>query len=404
MPKVNTNLPGYDLGEDAPNIKEKLKKIIELQTEYDNHHTSPELDHPEKSVLQKHIADKSVGQAQLADYCVGSIHIKDGNVTLAKLADEVKNEFNNYNSAITTITSNLNDEVDTRQAADEALQGGIDTIRSDIVVMSNRFNGKADRVHKHTIEDITDFPQTMTPTDKSVTVDKLSDDAIDFINTNSGGIFTEKPVYKGEIYPVIANQSFSFDNYHQCDDNDGVFQGYAFDMSADVTVYIGDIKYSASKTDEVIVNTSGTSDEAEYYVWLKKYDNGNTEFVLGNYNEYPLGDGYVMLPCGHIYAKANVDGEWSYYDVGLGYEYVVDGEEHFITSTDLNENLINKADSSHIHKISDVKELTENLNRITVLETKISELEELIEGLATQLYDHINPKVSIDDDVAVEIT
>lgn len=97
-------------------INDHLNKFTE-------HKTAAELDHPNKSVKQKHIADKAVGQGQIADYAVGQTqlaqysvssakiypeavqtsHIKDGNVTMPKLSQDLQDlveELQNYSQTI----------------------------------------------------------------------------------------------------------------------------------------------------------------------------------------------------------------------------------------------------------------------------------------------------------------
>ena len=119
----------------------------------------------------------------------------------------ISKETSERKNADTALGQRITAEADERLAADEALQGDVNTIRSDIVVMSNRFNGKADRVHKHTVEDITDFPQTMTPTLHASTATtygigsssyyghvKLSDSIGSTSSTGSGVAATPKAV------------------------------------------------------------------------------------------------------------------------------------------------------------------------------------------------------------------
>jgi hypothetical protein len=103
--KIDTNFSGVTLLKDWwKQVKSNFEDIL---SGHEEHRTQSTLDHPDKSVMQRHIADKAVGTSQLADYSVGSsqlaqyavssakiypaavqtAHIKDASVTSDKIAD-----------------------------------------------------------------------------------------------------------------------------------------------------------------------------------------------------------------------------------------------------------------------------------------------------------------------------
>lgn len=72
--------------------------------EFNEHKNAAELDHPDKSVKQRHIADGAIGTVQLAKGAVNNVRIgnnavdartiKDGEITKAKLSEDMQNRFN----------------------------------------------------------------------------------------------------------------------------------------------------------------------------------------------------------------------------------------------------------------------------------------------------------------------
>lgn len=116
--KLDFNFSGVTLLRDW---WKKVKANFEtVQNEFNNHREKAELDHPEKSVLQKHIADKAVGQGQIADYSIGATqlaqysvssakiypqavqtpHIKNENVTKEKLETNIQNQLDAFQEHI----------------------------------------------------------------------------------------------------------------------------------------------------------------------------------------------------------------------------------------------------------------------------------------------------------------
>lgn len=83
-------------------VKDNFQKI---QDAFNTHRTASELDHPDKSVKQKHIADYSIGTQQIAQYAVTdtkiypaavqTAHIKDGDVTNEKLEQSIQDFIHN---------------------------------------------------------------------------------------------------------------------------------------------------------------------------------------------------------------------------------------------------------------------------------------------------------------------
>ena len=86
-------------------VKENFQTIqtafADHLNKFTEHKTSVELDHPDKSVKQKHIADYSIGTQQIEQYtvtgpkiypaAVQTSHIKDKNVTMPKLSQDLPN-------------------------------------------------------------------------------------------------------------------------------------------------------------------------------------------------------------------------------------------------------------------------------------------------------------------------
>lgn len=124
-----------------PKVKEHFTRV---QTEHNaledtvnSHKTASELDHPSKSVKQRHIADKAVGQGQIADYAVGqgqlaqyavssakiypgavqTAHIKAGIVTREKLSEDITAELDK----ITPTQQKLDEEITKLRATDATL-------------------------------------------------------------------------------------------------------------------------------------------------------------------------------------------------------------------------------------------------------------------------------------------
>lgn len=97
-------------------VKDNFQKI---QDALNTHRTASELDHPDKSVKQKHIADYSIGTQQIAQYAitgtkiypaaVQTAHIKDGNVTEAKLSQELRDLITELQSYSQTINLTFQD-------------------------------------------------------------------------------------------------------------------------------------------------------------------------------------------------------------------------------------------------------------------------------------------------------
>ncbi len=86
---------------------------------FNEHKTAAELDHPDKSVKQRHIDDYSINTTKLAQYAVtntkiypGAVqtaHIKDGNVTESKLSQELRDLITELQSYSQTITLTFQD-------------------------------------------------------------------------------------------------------------------------------------------------------------------------------------------------------------------------------------------------------------------------------------------------------
>lgn len=98
-------------------VKENFQTIqtafADHLNKFTEHKTSVELDHPDKSVKQKHIADYSIGTQQIEQYtvtgpkiypaAVQTSHIKDKNVTMPKLSQDLQDlvaELQNYSQTI----------------------------------------------------------------------------------------------------------------------------------------------------------------------------------------------------------------------------------------------------------------------------------------------------------------
>lgn len=117
-------------------VKENFTTI---KSNFESHQNAAELNHPDKSVKQRHIADKAVGQAQIADYSIGQTqlaqysvssakiypeavqtpHIKDGNVTKAKLETSIQTQLDNFQSHIENPSQEIADSaVTTAKLAD----------------------------------------------------------------------------------------------------------------------------------------------------------------------------------------------------------------------------------------------------------------------------------------------
>jgi hypothetical protein len=140
--KLNFNFDGKTrLKEWWTIVRDNLTSIQEL---FNSHQSAAELDHPSKSVKQKHIADKAVGQGQLADGAVGTTqiaasavtsakigtaavnaeHIAKGVVTAEKLSDVVNEKLDEVGTLKTALTT----ETNKRTAADSDLQSQINKI------------------------------------------------------------------------------------------------------------------------------------------------------------------------------------------------------------------------------------------------------------------------------------
>lgn len=97
-----------------------LENLTTINTRFEAHRTTNPLDHPDKSVRKNHIADKAVGTDQIDDYSVtatklaqysvsaakiypGAVqtaHIKDENVTKAKLEQSLKEQIDGFQDYI----------------------------------------------------------------------------------------------------------------------------------------------------------------------------------------------------------------------------------------------------------------------------------------------------------------
>ncbi len=62
--------------------------LTAIKNTFETHQTASELDHPDDSVKQRHIADKAVGTDQLADNAVTAEKIENKTVTAAQIADK----------------------------------------------------------------------------------------------------------------------------------------------------------------------------------------------------------------------------------------------------------------------------------------------------------------------------
>lgn len=97
-----------------------LENLTTINTRFEAHRTTYPMDHPNKSVQKNHIADKAVGTDQLDDYSVtatklaqysvsaakiypGAVqtaHIKDVNITKAKLEQSLQEQLDSFQEYI----------------------------------------------------------------------------------------------------------------------------------------------------------------------------------------------------------------------------------------------------------------------------------------------------------------
>lgn len=106
-----------------------LENFNTINTNFEKHRTQTPMDHPNKSVNKTHMADNSVGTEQIEDYsvtqtklsqysvssakiypaAVQTVHIKDENVTRAKLEPDLKEQLETFQTHINTPSQEIAD-------------------------------------------------------------------------------------------------------------------------------------------------------------------------------------------------------------------------------------------------------------------------------------------------------
>ncbi|MCI8404166.1 MAG: hypothetical protein HFE49_04610 [Clostridia bacterium] len=305
-----------------PKVKEHFTQVQTahnaLEDTVSAHKTASELDHPSKSVKQRHIADRAVGQGQIADYAVGqgqlaqyavssakiypaavqTAHIKDGNVTREKLSEDITAELDK----ITPTQQKLNEEITKLRATDATLATRItdeamDRIDGDDGVRNNIEQQLYNKNVRHTFKVVLPIgiPQLYFSDGQEYEGEYLRLPDLD-IKLYFDGKLLEDIVLMTRPVNIPVNRSDSY-----------VHLAYYFD---DASVYI-----SASENP-----VQAYIDEESVHVPLYHYENINLDFWPDDNS--PSGDHYGIEGYGSEYSSENTDKAGSTYTVEQGYSEV----------------------------------------------------------------------------------
>lgn len=106
-----------------------LENLTTINTNFEKHRTATTLDHPDNCIYQNHIADKAVGTNQIDDYSITATklaqysvsaakiypsavqtpHIKDNNVTKAKLEQSLQEQLDTFQTHLETPSQEIAD-------------------------------------------------------------------------------------------------------------------------------------------------------------------------------------------------------------------------------------------------------------------------------------------------------